>query len=256
MIQAHLKCDQITVSVNDRVLVHELSLDIAAGSLVCLLGTNGVGKTLTLQTLAGLREPQRGSIKLCDEPLSNLSRRDIALRLGMLLQTHEDAFPVSVSEGVLMGRYPHMDVWQWPGAQDQTAVECALQALDLANLGERTLDSLSGGERERAALATLWAQDPAVWLLDEPMNHLDPQHQLQVLRLLREKTTDGRVVMASLHNPSMAMRFADYALLLYGDGDWEYGPATTMLEPRRLERTYGTPFDYFVNGDQRLLLPV
>ncbi len=255
MNNPHLHCAQLTVTVNDRVLVRELELDISSGSFVCVLGTNGVGKTLTLQTLAGLREPDQGGVTLCGAKLGALTRREIALRLGMLLQIHEDAFPVTVTEGIMMGRYPHMDVWQWPDERDHAAVSEALSALDLADLGDRRLNELSGGERERAALATLWAQDPAIWLLDEPMNHLDPQHQLQVLSLLKKKAASGRVVVASLHNPAMAMRYANQALLLYGDGQWEYGSAAKLLEPERLQRTYGTPFEYFSNGEQKLLLP-
>ena len=86
----------------------------------------------------------------------------------------------------------------------------------------RNCDGLRCGERERVALATLMVQDPAIWLLDEPMNHLDPQHQLSVLHTLRQVAARDRIIIASLHNPAMAMRFADYALLLYGNGEWEF----------------------------------
>ena len=250
-----LACNDLTVTVPGRNLVTELSLDIAPGSFVCLLGTNGVGKTLTLQTLAGLRD-SAGRVLLDDDDIGNLSRREIARRLGMLLQIQEDAFPLTVMESVLMGRYPHMNIWQWPDRSDQRAALEALDVFDLHGLQERQLQSLSGGERERVALATLYLQNPAIWLLDEPMNHLDPQHQLQVMRTLRNIAADQRIVIASLHNPSLAMRFADFALILYGDGEWEYGPAADLLEPARLERAYGTPFEYFNNAESRILMPV
>jgi iron complex transport system ATP-binding protein len=132
----------------------------------------------------------------------------------------------------------------------------ALECFDLHGLENRALESLSGGERERVALATLWAQNPKIWLLDEPMNHLDPRHQLQVLRTLRSIAADGKIVIASLHNPSLAMRFADHALLLYGDGQWEFGAASELLQPARLEQAYGTPFEYFSNNESQVLIPV
>ena len=88
------------------------------------------------------------------------------------------------------------------------------------------------------------------------MNHLDPQHQLAVLRVLQSVAMRDRVVMASLHNPGLARRFADYALLLYGDGEWEFGPVSDVLDPARMERVYQTPFDFFRNGNQITLLPV
>lgn len=256
MTKARLECHQLNISVAGRMLVRELELDISEGAFVCLLGTNGVGKTLALQTLAGLRGEQKQQVKLCGQELPELSRREIALRLGLLLQIQQDAFPLSVMESVLMGRYPRMGVWQWPGETDHEAAHAALACFDLSGLEDRPLASLSGGERERVALATLMAQDPDIWLLDEPMNHLDPQHQLQVLQTLQMTAHEGRVVIASLHNPAMAMRFADYVLLFYGDGEWEYGPARDMLDPDRLERTYQTPFRYFSSGSEQLLLPV
>jgi iron complex transport system ATP-binding protein len=256
MSNVRLESENLTVAVNGCTLVRDLTLDIAPGSFVCILGTNGVGKTLTLHTLAGLREPTGNAVRLCGDLLDRLPRQEIARRLGLLLQIQEDAFPLTVRESALMGRYPHMGIWQWPGKQDLDAVRNALESFDLLGLENRTLAHLSGGERERVALATLMVQDPAIWLLDEPMNHLDPQHQLAVLHTLKNMTAKGRIVIASLHNPAMAIRFADYALLLYGDGEWEFGAASELLEPIRLERVYQTPFDRFSNGTQEVLLPV
>jgi iron complex transport system ATP-binding protein len=255
MSQPHLKCDNLTIKIEHRTLVRDLSLNIAGGNFVALLGTNGVGKTLTLQTLAGLRDSGKHVISLNGDDMGELTRRDISLRLGMLLQIHEDTFPLTVQESVMMGRYPHLGMWQWPGRSDYEAAATALRAFDLDGLEERPLAALSGGERERVALAALYVQSPDIWLLDEPMNHLDPRHQLQVLRTMKTVAAGGKVVIASLHNPAMAIRFADFALLFYGDGDWEYGPANELLEPGRLERVYGTPFSYFSNDSERLLMP-
>jgi iron complex transport system ATP-binding protein len=251
-----LECDNLTISINGTTLVEQLNLSIRPGEFVCMLGTNGAGKTLTLHTLAGLRAPTQGLIRIGGEALETLPRREIARRLGLLLQIHEDAFPLSVAESAMLGRFPHMGMWQWPGKEDLETVCKALQSFDLTGLEQRPLSQLSGGERERVALATLMVQDPAVWLLDEPMNHLDPQHQLEVLRILRKRAQQGRGVLASLHNPGLARRFADKALLLFGDGNWEFGPVNEVLEPERMERLYSTPFEHFSNGTQVTLLPV
>ncbi|HJP05301.1 MAG: ABC transporter [Chromatiales bacterium] len=256
-MEARLQCNNLTVSVANRELVKNLCLDIEPGSFVCVLGTNGVGKTLTLHTLAGLWPPATGDVTVCGDSLGTLARKEAARRLGLLLQIYEDAFPLSVMDIVLMGRYPRLSLWQWPDDRDREVVHTALQKFDLAGLEERVITTLSGGERERVALATLLVQDPVIWLLDEPMNHLDPHHQLSVLDILRETAHDGRIVFTTLHNPAMAMRYADHALLLYGDGEWEYGSAAELLEPSRLERLYQTPFDYYRNtrGERTLLMP-
>jgi iron complex transport system ATP-binding protein len=256
-MKAGLQCENLTISVDDRILVRELNLDIASGSFVCLLGTNGVGKTLTLHTLAGLRQPATGNVALCGDLLGNITRKEVAHRLGLLLQIYEDAFPLTVMDILLMGRYPRMSLWQWPDDQDKEAVRIALQKLELAGLENRVITTLSGGERERVALATIMVQDPAIWLLDEPMNHLDPHHQLSVLNLLRKVADGDQIIVTTLHNPAMALRYADHALLLYGNGEWEFGEAGSLLEPKRLERLYQTPFDYYRNsqGARALLMP-
>ena len=110
---AQLKTEQLTVSVAGRQLVGDLQLEIDAGSFVCILGTNGVGKTLTLHTLAGLRRPESGTIALCGDTLERLGRREISKRIGLLLQLQTDAFPLTVMDRVLMGRYPHLGMWKW-----------------------------------------------------------------------------------------------------------------------------------------------
>jgi iron complex transport system ATP-binding protein len=256
-MQAHLECQDLSVSVAGNSLVERLTIDIPCGSFVCILGTNGVGKTLTLHTLAGLRRATAGSIRLCNDPLETLNRKEISRRLGLLLQIQTDAFPLTVMDSVLMGRYPHLGLWKWADDSDRDKVRAALDCFDIGDLANRLVDTLSGGERERVGLATLMVQDPHIWLLDEPMNHLDPHHQLDVLRTLQQQTLKQRIIITTVHNPAMAMRFADQVLLLFGAGEWEYGSATELLEPKRLERLYQMPFDYYRSelSNRRALLP-
>jgi iron complex transport system ATP-binding protein len=256
-MHARLECKHLTVAVAGRSLIVDLNLDIAPGSFVCVLGTNGAGKTLTLHTFAGLRAPAAGEITLCNSSLAELSRKQVSQRLGLLLQSQIDAFPLTVMDSALMGRHPHLELWQWASEYDRTIVRKALACFDVADLENRFVTTLSGGERERVALATLMVQDPTIWLLDEPMSHLDPHHQLDVFNTLQQQSASGRIVITTVHNPAMAMRYANQILLLYGDGAWEYGPAEQLLEPQRLERVYQTPFDYYRSDSskQKVLLP-
>jgi iron complex transport system ATP-binding protein len=258
VMQTRLQCDQLTVSVAGRELVRDLDLDVGPGDFVCVLGTNGAGKTLTLHTLAGLRPAAGGCIRLCGQNLEKLNRKQIALRLGLLLQIQTDAFPLTVMDSAIMGRHPHLGMWQWAGEDDLARVRDALRCFDIEGLEHRFVTTLSGGERERVALATLMVQDPSIWLLDEPMNHLDPHHQLDVFKVLRDMSEAGRIVVTTVHNPAMAMRYANRVLMLYGAGEWEYGAADELLEPERLERVYQTPFDYYrsARGANDVLLPI
>lgn len=254
---ATLELCNLDIGAAGRTLVRGLTLQLAAGDFLCVLGTNGAGKTLTLHTLAGLRATS-GTVRLGGAALGQLPRRETARRVGLLPQIHEDAFPLSVIDTALAGGYARRPLWQWGGDDDRDRCRDALQRCDLAGLEQRNVTTLSGGERERLALATLMVQDPAVWLLDEPLNHLDPHHQIAVMQELTRAAAATRTVVCTLHDPSLAARHASHALLLYGNGDWEFGAAAELLEPQRMERLYRTPFDYYsCAGDnaRTLLMP-
>jgi len=238
---AGLSAAQVTVRAGARELVRALSVEFACGEVLAILGRNGSGKTLTLHTLAGLRPPAAGAMSLDGLPMPQLRRRALALRLGLLPQDLEDAFVSTALETVLIGRHPHLSLWQWESAQDEQIARAALRAVDMEILALRRTDTLSGGEQRRVAVASLLAQDPAIFLLDEPTNHLDPHHQLAVLGLFRDLALAGRTVITTLHDPTLAARFADRVLLLFGDGRWTLGPTATALNAAALSELYVAP---------------
>lgn len=236
-----LSCEQLGIAVTDRTLVHQLALQLARGEFLAILGRNGCGKSLTLQTLAGLRAPQSGHISLHGRNLQGLSRKHVARHIGLLLQDREDALALTAMDSVLLGRHPHLPVWQPLGAQDERIAVEALQQLGVADCAERQVSSLSGGEQRRVAMAGLLAQQPQVYLLDEPSNHLDPHHQIHVLDLFRRQCDAGASVIATLHDPTLAARYADRALLLYGDGRYRIGPSHEVLTASTLSELYLCP---------------
>jgi iron complex transport system ATP-binding protein len=236
-----LAARQISVRVGTRALVNELTVEFTPGEVVAILGCNGSGKTLTLHTLAGLRPPYTGSVHLDGIAFGELGRRAIALRLGLLAQDIEDAFVTTALEMVLIGRHPHLSLWQWESKEDELIAREALAAVELIDFAERRTDTLSGGEQRRVAIAALLAQQPGIFLLDEPTNHLDPHHQLRVLGLFRELAMAGGTVITTLHDPTLAARFADRVVLLFGDGRWSAGPVRDVLTAQSLSALYNSP---------------
>lgn len=233
-----LEAHSITVRVPGRLLVSELSFVLASGEVLALLGPNGVGKTLTLMTLAGLRPADGGRVCLDGEDLTGLRRSRIAPRLALMPQSVDDIFPATVLETALVGRHPHIGAFRWESEHDRRIAREALASVGIGDLEHREVLTLSGGERRRLAVAQLVAQDPAICLVDEPSNHLDLQHQLDVLDLLRARADAGGAVLASLHDINLAARYADRCLLLYGDGRWELGATTDILTEDRLSALY------------------
>jgi iron complex transport system ATP-binding protein len=244
----------VDVAVAGRTLVSGLALDAAGGEFVAVLGRNGVGKTLTLHTLAGLRPPAAGRVTLDGQNLSVWSGRARARRLALLPQLTEDPFPSTVFETALIGRHPHVPFWQWEDAADHACARAALAAVGLDPVAERAVDSLSGGERRRLDIATLLAQDAAVCLLDEPTNHLDPRHRNEALGLFRKRADAGGLVISALHDATLAARVADKALLLFGDGRWRYGDARTILSEADLSELYEVPVGELAWRGQRVFV--
>jgi iron complex transport system ATP-binding protein len=234
-----IACAQLAVGVAGRTLVRALDLGVRGGTVTCVLGCNGAGKTLTLHTLAGLRAPAAGEVTLDALALARWPRKALARRLGLLTQNTDDPFPSTVLDTVLIGRHPHIDFWRWESDADRELARTALASVGLATFADREIGTLSGGERRRVAVATLLAQNPDVFLLDEPINHLDPHHQIDVLRLLRARADSGHAVVMSLHDAGLAARFADFVLMLFGDGEWICGPAESTLTEETIARLYG-----------------
>ena len=157
------------------------------------------------------------------------------------MQDLEESFVTTALEAVLIGRHPHLKTWQWESAEDERIARDALTRVNMQEFASRTTDRLSGGERRRVAIASLLAQDPEVFLLDEPTNHLDPHHQVAVLELFRQQANAGRTIVATLHDPTLAARFADRVILLFGDGRWRSGPTRATLTAESLSELYLTP---------------
>jgi len=256
MSGALLATEALRVEIGGKRIGGGLDLAVAAGETWAVLGANGAGKTTLLHTLAGLRPPAAGRVQLDGRPLAAQRPRDVARRLGILLQDSADPFPTTVLETALIGRHPHLGPWEWEGADDRALARAALAEVDLAGLESRPVDSLSGGERRRLALATLLVQDPALYLLDEPTNHLDLHHQVHLLGHLRARARErgGALVMA-LHDVNLAARFCDHALLVFADGEVLHGRTDELLRPGHLSCLYDHPIEAVEHNGRTAFLP-
>ena len=253
---ALLESSALDVEIGDLQVANHLDIALKPGECWCLLGRNGVGKTTLLHTLAGLRSARGGQLRLGGRPLAQLSRRQIAQQLGILLQHQTDSFPASVTETVLQGRHPYLRAWQWESAADRQLVATLLEQLELTSLAARNVQTLSGGERQRVAIATLLAQQSDVLLLDEPANHLDVRHRMELLQMLTgDSRRHGRTLMMSLHDINLAARFCDHALLLLGDGRALSGRIGDILDVATLEVLYDYPFTAFETSSGHVWLP-
>jgi iron complex transport system ATP-binding protein len=234
-----LRAEALSLSIAGRRLCDKLSVTLHGGENWVILGANGSGKTTLLHAFAGLRAPDAGHVSLDDREVGEITHRVRARKIGVLFQDPESAFPATVLETVLTGRYPHLDRWQWEGKDDYRAVEAALLAVGLEGLAQRPLATLSGGERRRVEIAALLTQDAPICLLDEPTNHLDLRHQVEILELLASRARrPGHLNICVLHDVNLAARFGTHGILLFDNGEYLHGPLSEVLNRANLERLY------------------
>ena len=234
-----LECDRLRVDIRGRTLIDALSLRIAAGELWCVLGANGVGKTMLLHTLAGLHRAAGGTVMLGGKPISGWPLETLAQDRAFLPQVIPVAIETLVIDVVLMGRHPHLARWRWEHGDDRQAALDALAAVDIGHLADRDAARLSGGERQRVAIAALLAQDASILILDEPVAHLDLHHQVVVLEHLRALAATGRMVVLSIHDLNLARRFATHALLVHPDGSVRHGAIESVMDEEHLSVAFG-----------------
>ncbi|HKJ17382.1 MAG TPA: ABC transporter ATP-binding protein [Xanthomonadales bacterium] len=235
-----LSCHDLDVSVADIPVARELNLQLREGEFWGLLGSNGIGKTTLLKCMAGLLAPDAGTIGIESRSMHEMSRKEIAQRLGMLQQHTVYLFDSSALQIALTGRHPHLKRWSREGNQDIILAQAALDAVGLGDFSNREVTTLSGGEARRLAFASLVVQDPEIMLLDEPTNHLDLRHQLRIMDIATQLVSGrNKVVVSALHDVNLAARYCSHILMLFGNGQWQAGACSEMLNGPSLERLYG-----------------
>lgn len=212
----------------DHAVLSGVRLDVMPGEVVGLVGPNGAGKSTLLKVVTDEAELLGGGVLLGGVDALALDARERARVVGVVPQGVSAAFGFSAKEFVEMGRHPHLGRFQQLGAEDARIVEHALEVTDTARLADRQVDELSGGDLQRLALAQSLAQQPTLLLLDEPVSHLDLNHRLQILDLVRDLARTGIAVLAVFHELDLAARYSDrVAVVARG----EVGPA---LSPHKV----------------------
>ena len=233
-----LRGENLTFSYGKTPVLTDVSLSLSTGELVMLVGPNGSGKSTLLKLLSGFLRPAGGSVSLNGAPLADYSWRERAVRQAFLSQDNAPALEFTVRESVMLGRNPHLGVFSSPGAEDEAAVDNALEAMELTAFADRQVNRLSGGERQRAMLAAVLAQQSECLLLDEPTSALDVRHALDLAEYLRRLREKCGMLMVT-HDLDLALRYADRVLLISSGEPVAYGSAAEVMTPENLERAYG-----------------
>ncbi len=208
-----LKILNLEFRYNSVKALENIELTVNEGELVSIIGPNGAGKTTLLKCIARILKPSQGTILLENKPLNKFSPKELARRISYLPQIEEPKYPLTVLEMVLIGRTPYTSFK--PTKEDLEKVYTILKQLGIEHLAHRKVNELSGGEYRKIMLARALAQQPKILLLDEPVNHLDLKHQLEVLSLLRKLALEKHItIIMAIHDLNLALRFSDKVIAL------------------------------------------
>jgi iron complex transport system ATP-binding protein len=241
----------ISVRLGGRTIVDDISMTLSAGELAVLVGPNGAGKTTLLKALAGLI-PAFGTVDLDGEPAAKLKPRDRARRLAYLPQGHSFSWPLPAGEIVALGRYPHADPFSPVSDADRAAVAHALDITGTKDFANRTVTTLSGGERARVAVARVLATEAKIVLADEPTMSLDPRHQFVVMDVLRHAARTGGAVLAVVHDLALAARYADRVLVFEKGRIVADDKPEAALDPERIANIFGVEADMVRIGNAQV----
>ena len=234
-----LSCTDLNFSYQDKQVLHDVSLECRKGEFIALLGKNGAGKSTCLSCLLGILESS-GHINIGGLDPKKASRAEIARKISFVPQEHDDMFPFSVLDVVVMGRTAYLGPFGAPSRLDYKHAQQALAELYVAHLKERIYNTLSGGEKQMVLLARALFQTKNMIFLDEPTNHLDYKNRYQILSILKKQCVENNsCVVACLHDPNHAKIFADRTLLLSDGRIIAEGATSDVMTGESLSRLYG-----------------
>ena len=230
--------DQLSFTIDDTMILRDVSASLPTGSVTGLLGPNGAGKSTLLRLIAGIDKADTGTVSLDGTSVGSLPRREAARRIALLEQNAAPSVELTVLDVVLLGRIPHRTklMGSFGGDDDRAVAFSALEAVGAAPLADRYWQTLSGGQQQRVQIARAMAQQPSLLLLDEPTNHLDVSAQLALLGQVRELRVTA--IMA-LHDLNLAAAYCDQLLLLDGGRLVASGTPDEVLTPEIIGEVYG-----------------
>lgn len=231
-----LKIENVYSGYGEKDVLRGIEIEFNRGRFYAILGPNGSGKSTLLRTIVRILKPKRGVILIDDKDIRRLSAKEIAKKIAYLPQRSNSVPHSTVFDSILLGRKPH--VFFEPSKKDIEIVEKLINEFGLTQFAFKKIDELSGGEAQKVFIARALAQEPEVLLLDEPVNHLDPKNQIEILGILKKLTTElNLITITVLHDLNLAIQFADQFIFMK-NGEIYCAGDLAIIEPSVIKSVY------------------
>jgi iron complex transport system ATP-binding protein len=245
-----LKVTDLTLGYQNAVIIKKLNLQLEKGTILSIIGPNGSGKSTVLRAISRNLKPWGGFIYLNGRDMQRLSSKGVARQMATLPQTPRAPGDLTVRELVGYGRFPYQKWWRKNRTEDALIVKQALQETAMTALADRPVQTLSGGELQRAWLAMALAQKPQILLLDEPTTYLDICHQLAIMQLIAALNREYRItVIMVLHDINHAAKYSHQIVVLKQGELFASGAPAEVITQKMLEAVFGVIADIWLDAD-------
>lgn len=256
-----LKVNNLAFGYGSKEVLNNINMNIKPGTFISVIGPNGSGKSTLLKIISTYLKPQKGVILLDSKEIDKLPRKEVSKKISVVPQNISLEFDFKVKDIVMMGRHPYIRKLKGETSEDVKIVEKAMLYTNILTLSDRMFNELSGGEKQRVILARALAQEPKILLLDEPVSHLDLQHQIEILDLIKNMSIkESLTIIAVLHDLNMASSYSDYIMMLKEGSIIYEGMPETVLNQENIGEVFninvhingnpltGKPYIYTVSG--------
>lgn len=253
-----LKVQNLSVSLENKQIIHDLNFTIEEGEIVSIIGPNGSGKSTALKAISRMIKPEEKTVYINNEDLVSLKSKDISKRMSVLFQSNDAPTDLTVEQLVEYGRMPHKKWFEQLNKEDREIIDWAIEKTGLEEYRNRQVISLSGGEAQRTWIAMSLAQRPKVLLLDEPTTYLDISHQLQLLELIYKVNQElGMTIVMVLHDLNQASLYSDKICVIQKGKMIKYGTSVEVITKELIRKVYHVDCDidqHFKYGRPRVNL--
>lgn len=233
-----LEIKEVSCGYGDKNILSDVNFDIETGDILCILGSNGVGKTTLFKTILGFLKLQGGQIFLDGENIHNWSRKDFAKAIGYVPQAHTPPFPYKVKEVVVMGRTAHLGMFSSPSKSDYKIAYEIIDSLGISYLKDKVYTEISGGERQLVLIARALAQEPKILIMDEPTSNLDYGNQVRVLRHIKKLANKDIGIIMTSHFPDHAFMSSTKVLAINRGNKYKFGKPEEIVTSKLLKEIY------------------
>ena len=244
--------DGISISFGKKEILRNVTMDFERGKITTIIGPNGCGKSSLLKTVSRTLVPTTGTVVFEDKPIGSYVPKELAKKIAYLPQIHVSPKDISIRTLVSYGRFPYRKFGQGLTEEDARIIDGTLELTGLADMGDRLLNNLSGGEQQRAWIAMTICQQPQILLLDEPITYLDIGYQVEVLELIRELGRRLKItIVMVLHDMNFTARYSDRIYVLKDHGVNDYGKPEVIIEREHLKNVFKIDSQSFMDEKNR-----